>query len=79
LISDFDVEQPNVFAISVGNLPPNKEVSIEINYVKELEFKEGQLRFDIPTSQRNLQSLGKEAPSLKLTANLGKTIYKGIC
>ncbi|KAM4700272.1 protein mono-ADP-ribosyltransferase PARP4 isoform 2-T2 [Discoglossus pictus] len=43
-----DQDAPDVFTVSVGNLPPNATVIIKITYIMELEFKYGLLRFYIP-------------------------------
>lgn len=37
-------ETPELFTVSIGNLPPKKEVLIEITYVSELQFKDNQVR-----------------------------------
>jgi hypothetical protein len=34
----------NVFTVSVGNLPPGKEVLVCIQYVIELEFENGKVK-----------------------------------
>ncbi len=45
-----DQERPNIFTLSVGNLNPGKEVSIEIEYISVLDFKDNILRFFLPTT-----------------------------
>ncbi|MBN1298565.1 MAG: VWA domain-containing protein [Actinobacteria bacterium] len=45
-----DQERPNIFTLSVGNLNPQGEVSIEIEYICNLDFKNGTLRFFLPTT-----------------------------
>lgn len=37
-------ETPELFTVSIGNLPPKKEVLIEVTYVSELQFKDNQVR-----------------------------------
>jgi hypothetical protein len=38
-------DEPNVFTVNVGNLPPGKTVDIAITYVTELQFEDGQVPF----------------------------------
>ena len=45
-----DQERPNIFTLSVGNLNPGNEVSIEIEYISVLDFKNNILRFFLPTT-----------------------------
>lgn len=45
-------EEPNVFTVNVGNLPPGKEADIAITYVTELQFEDGQVQL----SSRPLRS-----------------------
>jgi Ca-activated chloride channel family protein len=42
-------ERPNVFTAQVGNLLPNEETTIEIEYVQRVRVDEGALRVMIPT------------------------------
>eukprot|EP01114_Cavostelium_apophysatum_P024203 TRINITY_DN940_c0_g1_i3.p1 TRINITY_DN940_c0_g1~~TRINITY_DN940_c0_g1_i3.p1 ORF type:complete len:876 (-),score=276.34 TRINITY_DN940_c0_g1_i3:53-2680(-) len=44
-------EDPDVFTVSVGNLPPGKEATIEISYVTELNFRDDMLIFGITNSK----------------------------
>jgi len=45
-----DEERPNIFTLSVGNLPPGKEAVLEISYVTMLESDDGKTRFSLPTT-----------------------------
>ncbi|XP_066562566.1 protein mono-ADP-ribosyltransferase PARP4 [Amia ocellicauda] len=45
-----DQDAPDVFTISVGNLPPNATVLIKITYVTELSVSEGAIVFRLPGS-----------------------------
>ena len=45
-----DQERPNIFTLSVGNLNPDNEVSIEIEYISVLDFKDNILKFFLPTT-----------------------------
>ncbi|XP_033113003.1 protein mono-ADP-ribosyltransferase PARP4-like [Anneissia japonica] len=45
-----DEETPDVFTVSVGNLPPNSEVLIKITYVAELAVDCGNIVFNLPGS-----------------------------
>jgi Ca-activated chloride channel family protein len=45
-----DEERPDVFTASIGNLPPGREVSVEISYVSELRVTGGEMRFVLPTT-----------------------------
>ncbi len=42
-------ERPNVFTVNVGNLLPNEETTIEIEYVQPLIADEGAIRWVLPT------------------------------
>jgi len=61
-------EEPNLFTVNVGNLPPGKEVEVVITYVTEFEFEEGQLKFRIPSNNQNpsYTAAGNSPPQLKL-------------
>ena len=41
-------ERPNIFTQSVGNIPPNDEVRIEISYVDVLDYDMGTYEFHFP-------------------------------
>ncbi|XP_069825881.1 protein mono-ADP-ribosyltransferase PARP4-like isoform X4 [Dendropsophus ebraccatus] len=43
-----DQDAPDVFTVSVGNLPPKATVIIKITYVTELEFRFNHIAFSIP-------------------------------
>ena len=43
-----DEEKPDVFTVSVGNLPAGANVLIKITYVAELAFEEEMINFSIP-------------------------------
>ncbi len=45
-----DEERPDVFTVSVGNLPPGKEVVVKITTVSELSAEGDALRFVLPTT-----------------------------
>ncbi len=45
-----DEETPEVFTVSVGNLPPGARVIIKITYVAELGFEQGDICFSLPGS-----------------------------
>ncbi|MBK8596749.1 MAG: VWA domain-containing protein [Holophagales bacterium] len=45
-----DEEKPDVFTVSVGNLPPGKEVVVKITTVSELAAEGDALRFVLPTT-----------------------------
>eukprot|EP01114_Cavostelium_apophysatum_P014046 TRINITY_DN3539_c0_g1_i1.p1 TRINITY_DN3539_c0_g1~~TRINITY_DN3539_c0_g1_i1.p1 ORF type:complete len:886 (+),score=216.32 TRINITY_DN3539_c0_g1_i1:162-2819(+) len=44
-------DEPDFFTVSVGNLPPGKEATIEISYVTELNFRDDMLIFGIANSR----------------------------
>jgi hypothetical protein len=70
-------DEPNIFTVNVGNLPPGKSVDIAITYVTELEFDEGQqLRFRLPSNNDNpsykaAAASSNSAPNLKLRVDFG--------
>ncbi|ELR24559.1 von Willebrand factor type A domain containing protein [Acanthamoeba castellanii str. Neff] len=68
-------EEPNLFTVNVGNLPPGKEVEVVITYVTELEFEEGQLKFRIPSNNQNpsYTAAGNSPPQLKLQVHFDMT------
>ncbi|KAM6146970.1 protein mono-ADP-ribosyltransferase PARP4 isoform 2-T3 [Phoenicopterus ruber ruber] len=45
-----DQDAPDIFVISVGNLPPNSTVVIKITYITELSFQHGYITFHMPAS-----------------------------
>ncbi|XP_075598343.1 protein mono-ADP-ribosyltransferase PARP4 isoform X1 [Balearica regulorum gibbericeps] len=45
-----DQDAPDIFVISVGNLPPNSTVVIKITYITELSFQHGCITFHLPAS-----------------------------
>ncbi|XP_025926285.1 poly [ADP-ribose] polymerase 4 isoform X1 [Apteryx rowi] len=45
-----DQDAPDIFVISVGNLPPNSTVLIKISYITELSFHNGCISFHLPAS-----------------------------
>ncbi|XP_010125808.1 PREDICTED: poly [ADP-ribose] polymerase 4, partial [Chlamydotis macqueenii] len=45
-----DQDAPDIFVISVGNLPPNSTVVIKITYITELSFEHGCITFHMPAS-----------------------------
>src|SRR5258706_1752132 len=62
-------ERPNVFTASVGNLLPNEETLIELEYLERLRADEGALRWMIPTLVAPRYIPGAAAPSLDRTAH----------
>jgi len=45
-----DEERPDIFAVSVGNIPPGGEVLLKLTYVTELVLDGQALRFTLPTT-----------------------------
>lgn len=45
-----DEERPNIFSVSVGNLPPSCEIVVEIEYVTLLDASDNVVRFSLPTT-----------------------------
>jgi Ca-activated chloride channel family protein len=45
-----DEERPNIFTVSVGNLPPACDVVVEIEYVTLLDASDNLVRFLLPTT-----------------------------
>lgn len=45
-----DEEAPNVFTVSVGNLPPHARVIIKITFVMELSMEGDALLFRLPNA-----------------------------
>eukprot|EP00163_Fabomonas_tropica_P003269 TRINITY_DN1275_c0_g1_i1.p2 TRINITY_DN1275_c0_g1~~TRINITY_DN1275_c0_g1_i1.p2 ORF type:complete len:276 (+),score=81.29 TRINITY_DN1275_c0_g1_i1:282-1109(+) len=45
-----DEERPDLFTMSVGNLPPNKTVTIKLTYLTQLVLEGDKLRFVLPTA-----------------------------
>ncbi|XP_061580075.1 protein mono-ADP-ribosyltransferase PARP4 isoform X2 [Cololabis saira] len=45
-----DQDAPDVFSISVGNLPPGASVLIKVTYVSELVVRDGSILFSLPGS-----------------------------
>ena len=45
-----DQERPNIFTLSVGNLNPDTEAAIEIEYVQLLDMEGPRVRFSLPTT-----------------------------
>jgi Ca-activated chloride channel family protein len=45
-----DQERPNIFTLSVGNLNPGQEATIELEYVTLLPTHGGETRFSLPTT-----------------------------
>ena len=45
-----DEERPNIFTMSVGNLPPGKKACIELEYVTLMETNGRETRFFLPTT-----------------------------
>lgn len=45
-----DEERPNIFTLSVGNVPPGHVVDIEVSYVTTLDTNDNEVRFPLPTT-----------------------------
>uniref|UniRef100_A0A8C5RSJ3 Poly [ADP-ribose] polymerase n=1 Tax=Laticauda laticaudata TaxID=8630 RepID=A0A8C5RSJ3_LATLA len=45
-----DQDAPDVFTVSVGNLPPSTKVLIKITYITELSYENGNLCFHLPAA-----------------------------
>ncbi|XP_060075894.1 uncharacterized protein LOC132555562 [Ylistrum balloti] len=45
-----DEEEPDVFTVSVGNLPPKSDVLIKITYITELQVEGESIAFRVPSS-----------------------------
>ncbi|XP_041662697.1 protein mono-ADP-ribosyltransferase PARP4 [Cheilinus undulatus] len=52
-----DQDAPDVFTISVGNLPPGASVLIKVTFVSELIIKNGRILFSLPGSVAPWQEL----------------------
>jgi Ca-activated chloride channel homolog len=62
-------ERPNVFTASVGNLLPNEETLVEIEYLERLRADEGALRWMIPTLVAPRYIPGGASPAMARTAH----------
>uniref|UniRef100_A0A670Y543 Uncharacterized protein n=1 Tax=Pseudonaja textilis TaxID=8673 RepID=A0A670Y543_PSETE len=45
-----DQDAPDIFTVSVGNLPPSTKVLIKITYITELSYENGNLCFHLPAA-----------------------------
>ncbi|XP_066476989.1 protein mono-ADP-ribosyltransferase PARP4 [Tiliqua scincoides] len=45
-----DQDGPDIFTVSVGNLPPSVKVLIKITYITELSYEKGSLSFHLPAA-----------------------------
>uniref|UniRef100_A0A8C0JCS0 Poly [ADP-ribose] polymerase n=1 Tax=Chelonoidis abingdonii TaxID=106734 RepID=A0A8C0JCS0_CHEAB len=45
-----DQDAPDVFTVSVGNLPPKTTVLIKVTYIAELSFQDGCITFQMPAA-----------------------------
>ena len=45
-----DEERPNVFTLSLGNIPPGASMTVQIDYVTQLESSKNGVRFFLPTT-----------------------------
>ena len=43
-----DQERPNVFTLSIGNLAPNSHITVEIDFVSQLDANGPEVRFMLP-------------------------------
>ncbi|XP_064614206.1 LOW QUALITY PROTEIN: protein mono-ADP-ribosyltransferase PARP4-like [Liolophura sinensis] len=78
-LMDQDEETPDVFTVSVGNLPPKASVLIKITYVAELLTEEGLISFSLPGSvapwKRDSaldQTTQTAVDTLKVDSNIGQ-------
>ncbi|MEQ2177756.1 hypothetical protein GOODEAATRI_006842 [Goodea atripinnis] len=62
-----DQDAPDVFTISVGNLPPGATVLIKVTFVSELVVKDGSILFSLPGSVAPWQ----ESSALNQTTQVG--------
>lgn len=68
-------EQPEVFSVSVGNLPANCEVIIKITYVAELPIENNDIIFRLPAkvaSWQSKQALDAKDQAILPSVNLGE-------
>jgi poly [ADP-ribose] polymerase len=68
-------EQPEVFSVSVGNLPANCEVIIKITYVAELPIENNDIIFRLPAkvaSWQSKQALEMKDQTILPSINLGQ-------
>lgn len=45
-----DQERPNIFTLSVGNIEPQGQLAIEIDYITQLDANGSEVRFIVPTT-----------------------------
>lgn len=69
-LMDESEEKPDVFTVSVGNLPPKTTVIIKITYVSELQMQNTTVTFRIPASVSPADSL----KSYELTQAVQSTV-----
>lgn len=76
-----DEETPEVFTVSVGNLPPAARVVIKITYVTELAVEEGDICFTLPGSVapcRRDQALSHVTQNQHSTVPVGEDLTDGV-
>ncbi|CAG5134171.1 unnamed protein product, partial [Candidula unifasciata] len=71
-LMDQDVEAPDVFTVSVGNLPPGATVLIKITYVAELQVEGDNISFSLPAAV----APWKETSALKQSTQDELSSYK---
>ncbi|XP_014821626.1 PREDICTED: poly [ADP-ribose] polymerase 4 isoform X2 [Calidris pugnax] len=71
-----DQDAPDVFVISVGNLPPSCTVVIKITYITELSFQHGCITFHLPASVSPWQQ--DKALNEKTQHTVKKVCVKGV-
>lgn len=69
-------DDPNVFTVNIGNLPPGKEADIVISYVTELQFEEGQVH---PTFTHRLKGSRSQDLILVLSMLLEQSSSSSSC
>eukprot|EP00005_Dracoamoeba_jomungandri_P004866 CAMPEP_0174252268 /NCGR_PEP_ID=MMETSP0439-20130205/1812_1 /TAXON_ID=0 /ORGANISM="Stereomyxa ramosa, Strain Chinc5" /LENGTH=865 /DNA_ID=CAMNT_0015332783 /DNA_START=43 /DNA_END=2640 /DNA_ORIENTATION=- len=67
-------EDENIFSLSVGNLPPEKECEIAITYVTEIGFNESkELEWSLPASKQEIVSVQDHQIPFKVSVNMKMT------
>uniref|UniRef100_A0A669EH35 Poly [ADP-ribose] polymerase n=1 Tax=Oreochromis niloticus TaxID=8128 RepID=A0A669EH35_ORENI len=67
-----DQDAPDVFTISVGNLPPGATVLIKVTFVSELIVRDGTILFSLPGSVAPWQ----ESAALNQTTQVTEVLFK---
>jgi poly [ADP-ribose] polymerase len=66
--------KPDIFQLSVGNLPPGKFAEISIQYVTRLQIIDGKLRFTIPTTLAPIYSQSNSKEETTSENEISETI-----